>query len=112
VAGRARPGDDRVGVVLEGRPEIETGEMVTEDIGTEVFFMPAATHTEKSGTFTNTQRLVQWRHKAVEPPGDAISDLEFYHQLGVRMRQKLAGSTRSATAPAGHGLGLPARRRR
>ena len=50
-------------------PEIETGELRTEDIGTEVFFLPAATHTEKEGSFTNTQRLLQWRHKAVEPPG-------------------------------------------
>ena len=28
-------------------PEIETGEMRTQDIGTEVFFLPAAAHTEK-----------------------------------------------------------------
>ena len=52
-------------------PEIETGELRTEDIGTEVFFLPAAAHTEKDGSFTNTQRLLQWHHKAVEPPGDA-----------------------------------------
>ena len=52
-------------------PEIETGELRTEDIATEVFFLPAAAHTEKDGSFTNTQRLLQWHHKAVEPPGDA-----------------------------------------
>ena len=46
-------------------PEIETGEMRTEDIATEVFFFPAAAHTEKDGTFTNTQRMVQWHHQAV-----------------------------------------------
>ncbi|MDX6307241.1 MAG: formate dehydrogenase major subunit [Nocardioidaceae bacterium] len=74
-------------------PEIETGEMTTTEIGTEVFFLPAAAHTEKSGTFTNTQRLLQWHHKAVEPPGDATSDLWFYYHLGRRIRQKLAGST-------------------
>ena len=49
-------------------PEIETGEMRTEDIGTEVFFLPAAAHTEKDGSFTNTQRMLQWHHQAVEPP--------------------------------------------
>ncbi len=48
-------------------PEIESGEMRTEEIETEVFFFPAAAHTEKDGTFTNTQRMVQWHHKAVEP---------------------------------------------
>ena len=31
-------------------PEIETGELRTEDIGTEVFLLPAAAHTEKDGT--------------------------------------------------------------
>ena len=30
-------------------PEIESGELRTEDIGTEVFFLPAAAHTEKDG---------------------------------------------------------------
>ncbi len=74
-------------------PEIETGEMVTEDIGTEVFFLPAASHTEKDGTFTNTQRLLQWHHKAVEPAGDCRSDLWFYYELGRRIKQRLADST-------------------
>jgi formate dehydrogenase major subunit len=73
-------------------PEIDTGEMRTADIGTEVFFMPAAAHTEKDGTFTNTQRLLQWHFKAVEPPLDCRSDLWFTHQLGVRVREKLAAS--------------------
>src|SRR5690242_15696866 len=35
-------------------PEIATGELETQQIGTEVFFLPAASHVEKSGTFTNT----------------------------------------------------------
>ena len=48
--------------------------------------MPAASHVEKDGTFTQTQRLLQWRHKAVEPPADARSDLWFYFHLG-RMLQ-------------------------
>ena len=51
-------------------PEIATGELRTEDIQTEVFFLPAAAHTEKSGSFTQTQRMLQWHHKAVAPPGD------------------------------------------
>jgi formate dehydrogenase major subunit len=74
-------------------PEIETGELRTEDIKTEVFFLPAAAHTEKDGSFTNTQRLLQWHHKAVEPAGDARSDLWFYYHLGRIIRQKLAGSS-------------------
>ena len=74
-------------------PEIETGELKTEEIGTEVFFLPAAAHTEKSGSFTNTQRLLQWHHQAVEPPDDARSELHFMFHLVKRIRAKLAGST-------------------
>jgi formate dehydrogenase major subunit len=73
-------------------PEIETGEMRTGDIKTEVFFLPAAAHTEKNGSFTNTQRMLQWHHQAVEPAGDARSDLWFAYHLGRRIREKLAGS--------------------
>ena len=80
-------------------PEIATGELETEQIGTEVFFLPAASHVEKAGSFTNTQRLLQWRTKAVEPPGDARSDLEFYYDLGKRIRAKLAGSTDEMDRP-------------
>ena len=74
-------------------PEIETGEMSTADIGTEVFFLPAAAHTEKSGSFTNTQRMLQWHHEAVEPAGDARSDLWFTYHLGRKIRERLAGGT-------------------
>ena len=80
-------------------PEIESGEMRTEDIGTEVFFLPAATHTEKDGTFTNTQRLLQWHHQAVKPAGDARSDLWFTYHLGRIIRAKLAGSTDEMDRP-------------
>ncbi len=80
-------------------PEIATGELKTDDIGTEVFLMPAAAHTEKKGCFTNTQRLLQFRHKAVDPPGDARSDLWFYYHLGRIIRAKLAGSTDPRDAP-------------
>jgi formate dehydrogenase major subunit len=73
-------------------PEIETGELKTEDIGTEVFFMPAAAHTEKSGSFTNTQRLLQWHHLAIEPAGDARSELWFTYHLGRLIRAKLAAA--------------------
>ena len=52
-------------------PEIHRGELHTEDIETEVFLFPAASHVEKEGAFTNTQRLLQWREKAVEPPAIA-----------------------------------------
>ncbi|MFI7614257.1 formate dehydrogenase [Nonomuraea terrae] len=80
-------------------PEIETGELKTADIGTEVFFFPAASHTEKSGSFTNTNRWLQWHHQAVEPQGDARSDLWFMYHLGRIIREKLAGSQDPMDAP-------------
>jgi len=69
-------------------PEVERGELRPEDIETEVFFFPAAGHAEKEGAFTNTQRLLQWREKAVDPPGDARSDAWFIHQLALRLIAK------------------------
>src|SRR5437764_499152 len=63
-------------------PEVESGELAPEQIATEIFFLPAATHTEKDGSFTNTQRLLQWHWQAVEPKQDCRSDLWFYFHLG------------------------------
>ena len=80
-------------------PEIESGELKTEEIGTEVFFFPAASHTEKTGSFTNTNRMLQWRFAAVEPAGEARSDLWFLYHLGKRIREQLAGSTDERDRP-------------
>ena len=73
-------------------PEIQRGEIRPEDIATEVFFFPAAAHTEKDGSFTNTQRLLQWHHKAIDPPGDCRSELDFIFKLGQRLKRLYAGS--------------------
>ncbi|PYL06738.1 MAG: formate dehydrogenase-N subunit alpha [Verrucomicrobia bacterium] len=74
-------------------PEIDRGELKAEDIETEVFFFPAAGHAEKEGAFTNTQRLLQWREKAVDPPGDCRSEAWFMHQLALRLMAKAKAST-------------------
>jgi formate dehydrogenase major subunit len=74
-------------------PEVASGEITPEQCRTEVFFLPAASHVEKPGTFTQTQRLLQWREKAVDPPADCRSELWFFYHLGQLVRQKLAGST-------------------
>ncbi|KUJ64055.1 hypothetical protein ACZ90_62515 [Streptomyces albus subsp. albus] len=58
-----------------------------------MFFFPAASHTEKSGSFTNTNRWLQWHHAAVEPQGDARRDLWFIYPLGRRVKERLASST-------------------
>ena len=73
-------------------PEVRSGELKTEQIGTEVFLFPAAAHTEKAGCFTNTGRVLQWREKAIDPPADCRSDLHFFFHLGRRIRAALADS--------------------
>ena len=75
------------------------GNVDPEEIETEVFFFPAAAHTEKDGTFTNTQRLLQFHHKAVEPPGDCRSDLDFVYKLGKRLKALYATSREKKDAP-------------
>jgi formate dehydrogenase major subunit len=79
--------------------EFDRGEIRPEDIGTEVFFFPAAAHTEKDGSFTNTQRLLQWHHKAIEPPGDCRSELHFIHHLAKRLKRLYSGSSHPKDRP-------------
>jgi formate dehydrogenase major subunit len=62
-------------------------------IGTEVFFVPAASSPEKDGTLTNTQRLLQWHDRAIDPPDDCRSDAAFLVDLGKRLKKLYAGST-------------------
>jgi formate dehydrogenase major subunit len=80
-------------------PEHESGAVRAEDIDTEVFLLPAAAHTEKDGTFTNTQRLLQWHFKAVEPPEDCRSDLWFVFHLFRRIRAKVMDNAEPRDAP-------------
>jgi formate dehydrogenase major subunit len=62
-------------------------------VKTEVFFFPAAAGPEKEGSYTNTQRLIQWHDKAIDPPGDCRSDAWFVYNLGKRLKQLYAAST-------------------
>ncbi len=71
-----------------------------DTIDTEVFFFPAASHVEKEGTFTNTQRLLQWREKAVEPPGEARSELQFMVELGRKLKARATDAPRDAALRA------------
>ena len=75
-------------------PETETGELNPDTIATEVFLFPAAGTAEKSGTFTNTQRLLQHRNKGPKPPGDARSETWFMYHLGRRMKERAKKDTR------------------
>jgi len=47
--------------------------------------LPASAFPEKTGSFTNTDRLVQLGRQAIEPPGDARQDLWIIQQLARRL---------------------------
>ena len=102
LARRARLSEIETAAFWHDSPEIESGELKPEEIGAEVFFMPAASHLEKDGSFTNTQRLLQWHFKAVEPKGDCRSELWFYFHLGRKLRARLQESNDPKDAPLQH----------
>lgn len=64
----------------------EAPDMDPEKINTEVFFLPAALIYEKTGSINNSGRWIQWREKAIEPPGECKSDFEMLSLLFERIR--------------------------
>ena len=47
--------------------------------------LPASAFPEKTGTFTNTDRMVQLGRRALDPPGEARPDLEIIQQMAKRL---------------------------
>jgi len=82
------------------------GELRTENIGTEVFFMPAASHVEKERDVHQHQRLLQWHGKAIEPP-EAAAGAPLLLPPGQRIREKLRSSQAAATSRSSSSPGLP-----
>ena len=74
-------------------PEVKSGQVKSADIQTEVFFFPSAQVAESEGSFTNTQRMLQWHFKAAEAPGDCRTDHWFTYQLGKRLKERYKDST-------------------
>lgn len=70
-----------------------------EEVGTEVFFLPAAPAPCKEGSLTNTQRLLQWHDKALDPDGDCRSDLWYVYHLGRRLQAMYKDSTKERDKP-------------
>jgi formate dehydrogenase major subunit len=62
----------------------------SEDVATEVFLLPAANFAEKDGSFVNSARWIQWKWKAVDPPGDAKADQEIIGRLFLKLRELYA----------------------
>jgi formate dehydrogenase alpha subunit len=51
--------------------------------------LPAASFAEKDGTFSNTERRIQRVRKAVNPPGQALSDWEIMCAIAKKVKAKL-----------------------
>ena len=47
--------------------------------------LPASSFPEKTGTFTNTDRMVQLGRQAIDPPGEAKQDLWIIQQMAKRL---------------------------
>jgi formate dehydrogenase major subunit len=75
-------------------PEIKSGELRTADIKTEIFFLPSGCVPEMEGSFTNTQRLLQYHEKAADPLGEARSNLWFTYHLGRKLKELYSDSTK------------------
>jgi formate dehydrogenase-N alpha subunit len=60
------------------------------DNQTEVFLLPAAASLEKEGSLMNSARWMQWRYQAVEPPGEAKSDLWIIDRLVLALKELYA----------------------
>jgi anaerobic selenocysteine-containing dehydrogenase len=71
-------GDDRLFVVCQDIFDTETTALA--DV-----VLPAATWGEKTGTFTNADRTVHLSEQAVDPPGEARSDLAILLDFARRM---------------------------
>ncbi len=59
----------------------EYGGPPVSQIQTEVFLLPAGNFAEKDGTFTNSARWLQWKWKALDPPGQAKADQEILSRI-------------------------------
>ncbi len=64
----------------------EYGGAEPSKIQTEVFLLPASGFAEKDGTFTNSARWIQWKWKAIDPPGQAKTDQEIIARIFLAVR--------------------------
>ena len=68
----------------------EYGTPDASEIPTEVFQLPATGFAEKDGSFTNSQRWLQWKWKALDPPGQAKADQEILARIFLAVRDLYA----------------------
>ena len=57
------------------------------DIKTEVFILPAADAMEKEGSIVTSGRLIQWRPKVAEAPGEALPDHQVFNLVALKLKE-------------------------
>ena len=72
------------------KPHGEFNEVDPSKIATEVFRLPTTLFAENAGTFTNSGRVVQWRWKAADGPGEAKDDTEIMAALFLKLKEMYA----------------------
>jgi formate dehydrogenase major subunit len=60
------------------------------DIQTEVFILPAADAMEKAGSIVTSGRLIQWRPKVAEAPGEALPDDQILNLIALKLKELYA----------------------
>jgi len=65
----------------EGKREGNKDPFMTETAKIADYVLPAALWVEKEGSVANLDRLVKWRFKAIDPPGEAKPDYEILKEL-------------------------------
>src|ERR1700739_3887405 len=87
----ANPGRSDPDVQHARQAMAELDHLVVQDISlTETCYLadvvlPATAFPEKTGTFTNTDRMVQLGRQALDAPGDARADLWIIEQMARRL---------------------------
>jgi formate dehydrogenase major subunit len=68
----------------------EYGTAEASKIPAEVYQLPASGFAEKDGTFINSARWMQWKWKAIDPPGQSKTDQEIMARIFLAVRDLYA----------------------
>src|SRR5439155_66575 len=89
----------------------EYGGPDASQIQTEVFQLPCSGFAETDGSFTNSARWLQWKWKALDPPGQAKTDQEVLARIFLAVRdlyQKEGGALPEAVLNVSWNYSTPA----
>jgi formate dehydrogenase major subunit len=74
----------------------------SSEVQTEVFILPAADAMEKEGSIATSGRLIQWRPKVAEAPGEALPDHQILNRVVLKLKELYASAPGPFSAPILH----------